>query len=399
MYHVFTKPGCSFCTDAERLLGERGIEYVAVKCTDAEDARSKLGVMAPPFTTFPVIIDAQGRYVGGYIQLRDTLTEPLLQPSLTRFSAFPIEYEHIYELYKRAISCFWTADEITLAQDATDFQTLTADEQHFVKYVLAFFASSDGIVNENLMGNFSKEIQISEARSFYAFQAFNEAEHNRTYGMLIDSLVTDLDERDRLFNAITEIPAVQRKAEWALTWLDPATRSFAERLVAFLCVEGILFSGSFCAIFWLKRAHPGLLPGLSLSNQFIARDEALHCEHAAALYNCLVHKLTHAQVHAIVGEAVENEKQFITDAVPCTLIGMNPGLMGQYIEFVADSLMADIGYPPLYGTKNPFAWMEAISLEGKTNFFESRVSEYARAGISKGGAASGDQSFCTDDDF
>jgi len=286
MYHVFTKPGCSFCTDAERLLGERGIEYVAVKCTDAEDARSKLGVMAPPFTTFPVIIDAQGRYVGGYIQLRDTLTEPLLQPSLTRFSAFPIEYEHIYELYKRAISCFWTADEITLAQDATDFQTLTADEQHFVKYVLAFFASSDGIVNENLMGNFSKEIQISEARSFYAFQAFNEAEHNRTYGMLIDSLVTDLDERDRLFNAITEIPAVQRKAEWALTWLDPATRSFAERLVAFLCVEGILFSGSFCAIFWLKRAHPGLLPGLSPSNQFIARDEASHCEHAPAPYNC-----------------------------------------------------------------------------------------------------------------
>lgn len=383
MFLILAKAGCRYCDDAKTLLHDRGIPYDTITCDTLEDARTHLGVLAPTaLSTFPVVVDMETReIVGGFTQLRDRLDEPILRRTLSRFSAFPVEYPAIYELYKRAVASFWTADEILLTQDADDFQRLSPDEQHFLKHVLAFFASSDGIVNENLLTNFSNEVQIAEARQFYAYQAFNEAEHNRTYGLLIDALIRDIDERDRLFNAIIHVPAVRKKAEWALKWLDPLRRSFAERLVAFLCVEGILFSGSFCAIFWLKKHHPGMLPGLSLSNQFISRDEALHCEHAAALYRTLQHPLAAETIEAIVREAVDNEKNFITDAVPCALVGMNPALMSQYIEFVADSLLADIGYGAIYGAKNPFPWMEQIGLEGKTNFFENRVSEYARAGI------------------
>lgn len=395
MLVIFAKDGCTYCDKAKQLLQERGVKYEIIECVDLDDMRAKLGRLAPvTLATFPVVVDdATGTVIGGYSQLRETLTEPILQASLTRFSAFPIEYPVIYELYKRAVASFWTADEIPLSKDVHDFQELTREEQHFLKHVLAFFASSDGIVNENLMKNFSVEVQIAESRQFYAYQAFNEAEHNRTYGLLIDSLIRDIDERDRLFDAIVHVPAVKRKAEWALKWLDPMSRTFAERLIAFMCVEGILFSGSFCAIFWMKKHRPGLLPGLSLSNQFISRDEALHCEHAAALYGLLENPLTVDKVHEIVSEAVEGEKAFITDAVPCTLVGMSPGLMSQYIEFVADSLLADIGYQPLYGSKNPFPFMENIGLEGKTNFFENRVSEYTRAGVI------GNTGFALDADF
>ena len=329
------------------------------------------------------------------MQLRDVLDEPLLIDDVGRFSAFPIKHNDIYDLYKKAVASFWTSDEISLRDDATHFGELTKDEQHFIKYVLAFFASSDGIVNENLMSNFSNEVQISESRLFYAFQAFNEAEHGVTYSQLIDGIVKDSAERDSLFNAILEVPAVKQKAAWALKWLDPCTRSFAERLVAYACVEGILFSGSFCSIYWLKKAHPGKLPGLSLSNQFIARDEALHCEHAALVYSKLHHKLTQSEVEAIVREAVENEKRFITDALPCSLIGINPAMMSNYIEYVADRLLQQLGYEKLYFTSNPFGWMELISMEAKTNFFENRVSEYARASIVGGST----DSFTVDDDF
>ena len=395
-YSIFSKDECIYCEKAKSLFESRGITPRIIKCTGIQDLREKLGPFCPKnITTFPFIIGPHGKVIGGYDQLCDAFEEPLLQEDIARFSAFPIEHQDVFDIYLKSISSFWTADEISLRQDATDFQTLSLDEQHFIKHVLAFFASSDGIVNENLLGNFSKEIQLAEARQMYAFQAFNEAEHNRTYGMLIDSLISDPIERDTLFNAISKVPAVRKKAAWAMKWLDPTTNRFAERLVAFNCVEGILFSGSFCAIFWLKRQHRGKMPGLSLSNQFISRDEALHCEHASILYRKLHRTLSQEAVERIVGEAVTNEKEFINEAVPCSLVGMNAELMSAYIEFVADRLLVDLGHSRMYNTPNPFSWMELISLEGKTNFFESRVSEYTRAGVndpSKG-------IFQLDDDF
>lgn len=381
-YTIFSKDGCTYCDKALSLFEDHGITPRIIKCIDIKDLLEKLGPFAPArVSTFPFIVGPHGKCVGGYDQLRDTLQEPLLREDFARFSAFPVEHQDIFDVYLKSVGCFWTADEISLRQDATDFQTLTPDEQHFIKHVLAFFASSDGIVNENLLGNFAREVQLAEARQMYAFQAFNEAEHNRTYGMLIDAIISDPFERETLFNAILHIPAVRKKAAWALTWLDPLQSRYAERLVAFNCVEGILFSGSFCAIFWLKKQHRGKMQGLSLSNQFISRDEALHCQHAALLYRKLKNKLSQDAVERIVKEAVDNEKEFIIDAVPCALVGMNADLMSKYIEFVADRLLLDLGHSKLYHTDNPFPWMELISLEGKTNFFESRVSEYSRAGI------------------
>lgn len=371
-----------YCDKAKHIFEVNGITPRIIECTSIQDLHDKLGPFCPKtVSTFPFIVAPHGKVIGGYDQLLDTFEEPILQEDVSRFSAFPIEHQDIFDIYLKSIASFWTADEISLRQDAIDFQFLTRDEQHFIKHVLAFFASSDGIVNENLLGNFSKEIQLAEARQMYAFQAFNEAEHNRTYGMLIDTLITDPIERDTLFNAITRVPAVRKKANWAMKWLDPTTKRFAERLVAFNCVEGILFSGSFCAIFWLKRQHRGKMPGLSLSNQFISRDEALHCDHASMLYRKLHRKLSQEAVERIVGEAVSNEKEFITEAIPCSLVGMNSELMSAYIEFVADRLLVDLGHSRMYNTPNPFPWMELISLEGKTNFFESRVSEYSRAGV------------------
>jgi len=381
-YTLFSKDGCIFCDKAKVLFELHGITPTIVQCKDLQELREKLGPFAPPHVkTFPLIVGPNGSIIGGYDQLYDMFEEPLLRENLARFSAFPIQHQDIFDVYLKSISSFWTADEISLRQDASDFPTLTPNEQHFIKHVLAFFASSDGIVNENLLGNFANEVQLAEARQMYAFQAFNEAEHNRTYGMLIDAIISDPTERDSLFNAILHIPAVKKKAAWAMKWLDPHQNRFAERLVAFNCVEGILFSGSFCAIFWLKRQHRGKMPGLSLSNQFISRDEALHCQHAALLYRKLSRKLSQETVERIVGEAVANEKEFINDAVPCSLVGMNATLMSKYIEFVADRLLLDLGHEKMFHTENPFPWMELISLEGKTNFFESRVSEYARAGI------------------
>ena len=305
--------------------------------------------------------------------------EPMLAPSPDRFVLARIEHPDIWEMYQNALASFWTAKEITLADDLLDWRDkLTEDERHFIKIVLAFFAASDGIVNENLCQNFSVQVQWMEARMFYGFQIAMENIHTETYTNLIDAYISDPDEKVDLFHAMERVPCVQRKAEWAVEWIEKST-SFAERLVAFAVVEGIFFSGSFCAIFWLKKR--GLMPGLTFSNELISRDEGMHCDFACLLYSKLQNKLPTSTVHAIVSEAVECEKEFVRDALPVHLVGMNAAMMCQYIEFVADRLLRQLGTPPLFGAANPFDWMDMISLQGKTNFFEKRVSEYQKAGV------------------
>lgn len=393
---MVTRPGCPWCDMAKEMLAA----YREVTCdttAQATAALKDLGIDAV-VKTFPQVVHGK-TLIGGHDDLRTYLKgpqdgpEPLLTPSEQRFTPFPVQHHDLWDMYKRAVASFWTTDEVSLAQDPVDYRRLTPDEQHFIKHVLAFFASSDGIVMENLAANFGVEVQAAEARNFYAYQIFNEAIHSEQYGLLIDALITDPKERELLFGAIQSVPAVRKKAAWALKWLDPS-RSFAERLVAFVCVEGILFSGSFCAIYWLKQRS--ILPGLCLSNQFISRDEGLHQEFGALLYRKLLHKLPDAVARAIVVEAVENEKEFITDAIPCRMVGMNDALMKQYIEYVADRVLASLGYGRQYGSANPFPWMELISLSGKTNFFEHFPSEYAKSGVM---ARVEDQIFALDEEF
>jgi ribonucleoside-diphosphate reductase beta chain len=311
-------------------------------------------------------------------QHADDANEPMLKENPNRFVIFPIQYPRIWEMYKKAEASFWTAEELDLAHDLHDWDKLTDDEQFFVKHVLAFFAASDGIVNENLVERFTAEVQIPEARFFYGFQIMIENIHSETYSLLIDTYVKDKAEKMHLFNALETVPCVRKKADWALRWIEDSAR-FAERLVAFAVVEGIFFSGSFCAIFWLKKR--GLMPGLTFSNELISRDEGMHCDFACMLYGMLEKKLTDAELHAIIGEAVTHEKEFVCEALPVSLIGMNADLMSQYIEFCADRLLVALDAPKLYNASNPFDWMELISLQGKTNFFERRVSEYQKAGV------------------
>lgn len=280
-------------------------------------------------------------------------------------------------MYKKQVECFWRAEEIDLSHDMKDWSNLSEDEKHFITMILAFFAASDGIVLENLAARFMGEVQLAEARAFYGFQIAMENIHSETYSLLIDSYVKDENEKTRLFQAIENFPCIQKKAEWAIRWINDQTSDFATRLVAFACVEGIFFSGAFCSIFWLKKR--GLMPGLTFSNEFISRDEALHTEFAVLLYNKLNAPLNQSRIHKIVGEAVEIETEFICDALPCRLIGMNAEMMKKYIQFVADRLCVQLECNKIYGTKNPFEFMEMISLESKTNFFESRVSDYALA--------------------
>jgi ribonucleotide reductase beta subunit family protein with ferritin-like domain len=302
--------------------------------------------------------------------------DPILTPSLSRYTAFPIHYPDLWSLYKKAIASFWTVEEIDLGGDLKDWEKLNNDEQHFIKMILAFFAASDGIVMENIELNFSRDTQISEARAFYAYQSFNESIHSETYSLMIDKLVRDPEEKQRLFKAIETIPVVRKKAEWAFKWMGPKA-SFAQRLVAFACVEGIFFSGAFCSIFWLKKR--GLMPGLSFSNELISRDEGLHQEFAVTLYSHLKSKLDDYEVRQIVSEAIALECEFITEAIPCQLIGMNARDMQEYIRFVANRLLKQLGSKySMLQVKNPFDWMENISLEGKTNFFEKRVGEYSK---------------------
>lgn len=322
-------------------------------------------------------------------------TDPLLKENPHRWVMFPIQYNGLYEMYKKHEASFWTAEEIDLAQDGKDWDVLSDNEQHFVKHVLAFFAASDGIVLENLATRFFSEIQVPEARAFYGFQIAMENIHSETYSLLIENYVKDPVEKDRVFRAIETMPAVQEKAAWAVQWMNDGC-CFAERVIAFACVEGILFSGSFCAIYWLKKR--GLMPGLTFSNELISRDEGLHAEFACILYNMLQNRLPEHVVHDLVRGAVQVERKFICEALPCDLIGMNSELMTRYIEFVADRLLIALGHSKLFNATNPFDWMDLISLQGKTNFFEKRVGEYQKAGVMTNGQDE-DKGFTLDADF
>ncbi len=322
------------------------------------------------------------------------INEPILESNNNRFVLFPIQHDDIWSFYKKAEASFWTAEEIDLSPDLIDWENkLNDDERHFIKHVLAFFAASDGIVNENLAEHFLAEVQYTEAKFFYGFQISMENIHSETYSLLIDTYIKNTAEKDHLFNAIDTLDCVRKKAEWALRWIDKGT--YAERLVAFAAVEGIFFSGSFCSIFWLKKR--GLMPGLSFSNELISRDEGLHCDFACLLYTKhLVNKLPKEQVRDIIKNAVEIEKEFVADAIPVKLIGMNSDLMCQYIEFVADRLLTELGNEKVYNTINPFDFMEMISLQGKSNFFEKRVGEYQKAGVLAGKE---NQTFSLNEDF
>jgi len=326
--------------------------------------------------------------------MMETLIEPILEENKSRFVLFPIQHNDIWSFYKKAEASFWTAEEIDLAADLVDWENkLNDDERHFIKHVLAFFAASDGIVNENLAENFLAEVQYTEAKFFYGFQVAMENIHSETYSLLIDSYIKDSADKKYLFNAIDTLDCVRKKADWALRWIDKG--SFAERLVAFAAVEGIFFSGSFCSIFWLKKR--GLMPGLAFSNELISRDEGLHCDFACLLYTQhIVNKLPKERVRDIITNAVEIEKEFILDALPVKLIGMNSELMSQYIEFVADRLLTELGNDKVYNVSNPFDFMEMISLQGKSNFFEKRVGEYQKAGVLAGKE---NQVFSTEEEF
>ena len=304
-------------------------------------------------------------------------TEILLAPDDNRFVMFPIKHQDVWEMYKKQVDCFWRAEEIDLTKDLANWDSLNNDEKYFISMILAFFAASDGIVLENLASRFMMDVQISEARAFYGFQIAIENVHSETYSLLIETYIKDKEEKHKLFNAIENFPCIKKKSDWAQKWIHDNRSSFATRLVAFACVEGIFFSGAFCSIYWLKKR--GLMPGLTFSNELISRDEALHCEFAVLLYSKLTKKVDRAKIQELIREAVEIETEFICEALPCKLIGMNAELMTQYIKFVADRLVVQLGYKKIYGVENCFPWMELISLESKTNFFEKRSDAYALA--------------------
>ena len=320
--------------------------------------------------------------------------EPLLQENPDRFVIFPIKHPDLWAKYKQHMAVFWTPEEIDLSKDMKDWERLSDNERHFIKNILGFFAGSDGIVMENLATRFTREVQWPEAKFFYGCQNLLEAVHSETYSLLIDTYISDKKEKDELLRATSTIPCVKKKAEWALAWIDNKDADFATRLLGFAAVEGIFFSGAFCAIFWLKQR--GLMPGLTLSNEFIARDEGLHTDFACLLYSKVVNRLDKKKVYKIIRDAVKIEKQFITKSLPCELIGMNADLMSQYIEYVADRLLLQLGYPKVYKATNPFPFMERISLENKDNFFEKRVSTYAKAAVGK---AREEMTYSTNTDF
>ncbi|HET8809470.1 MAG TPA: ribonucleotide-diphosphate reductase subunit beta [Flavobacteriaceae bacterium] len=321
-------------------------------------------------------------------------TEPILQENKNRFVIFPIKHHDIWEWYKKMEASFWTAEEINLDQDIPDWNNkLNNDERYFIKHILAFFAASDGIVNENLAENFVNEVQYAEAKFFYGFQIMMENIHSETYSLLIDTYVNDEKEKDQLFKAIEVFPAIMKKADWALKWIE--SDSFAERLIAFAAVEGIFFSGSFCSLFWLKKR--GLMPGLTFSNELISRDEGVHCDFAVHLHNHhLVNKVPKKRIREILVDALNIEREFITESLPVSLIGMNAKLMTQYLEFVTDRLLVELECEKEYGTANPFDFMDMISLQGKTNFFEKKVGEYQKAGVMSKDKESGKISFDAD---
>ena len=307
--------------------------------------------------------------------------EPLLNPDDNRFVMFPIKYDDVWQMYKKQVDCFWRAEEIDLSKDIGHWEGLSHDEKYFISMILAFFAASDGIVLENLALRFMTEVQVSEARAFYGFQIAMENIHSQTYSLLIETYIKDKTEKNKLFNAIENFSCIKKKSDWAQKWIKDNRSGFATRLIAFACVEGIFFSGAFCSIYWLKKR--GLMPGLTFSNELISRDEALHCEFAVLLYSKLTNKVKKSKVYEIIKEAVDIESEFICDALPCRLIGMNSQLMTQYIQFCADRLCIQLGYDKIYNTNNPFDFMELISLEGKVNFFERLNDSYALANKNK----------------
>ncbi|CRK96419.1 CLUMA_CG009835, isoform A [Clunio marinus] len=309
----------------------------------------------------------------------DPSKEPLLRDNPRRFVIFPIEYDDIWKMYKKAEASFWTVEEVDLSKDLDHWNGLKDTERHFISHVLAFFAASDGIVNENLVERFSQEVQVTEARCFYGFQIAMENVHSEMYSLLIETYIRNSKEREFLFNAVETLPCVKKKADWAINWISSKNANFGERIIAFAAVEGIFFSGSFAAIFWIKKR--GLMPGLTFSNELISRDEGLHCDFACLMFRHLVQKPPKERIVEIISEAVKIEQEFLTDALPVNMLGMNCELMSQYIEFVADRLLGELGVEKIYNTKNPFSFMELISLEGKTNFFEKKVGEYQKAGV------------------
>lgn len=396
----YTKPGCVLCDEAEIFITTHNInaEKVYVKSLSEVMMRHRDDVTIEDtnVSSFPMFFDPGTKTLLTYDEFVKTFGETILLPNPNRHVLFPIEHPAMWTMYEKAVASFWTVNEIDFSRDEHDYdKVLTPDERFFINHILAFFAASDGIVNENLARNFSDEVQVSEARAFYSYQQFNETVHSHNYSLMIDRYVKDNVERMKLFDGIHTVPAIAKKAEWASRWISKENcPCFAKRLIGFACVEGIMFSGSFCAIFWLKKR--GLMPGLSFSNELISRDEGTHQDFAVLLYKTLRHPLAQTEVESIIREAVDHEQEFIKDAIPCRLVGMNDTLMSQYIEYVADRLLLQLGYKAMYGSANPFDFMETISLTGKTNFFERRVGEYAKSGILVDEAR---QCFAIDDDF
>jgi len=396
---VFSKNNCQQCTDLYNILDTKCIKYekkifnslydlVYKEQLDEETAELVINI-----GFFPIL--KNGNIILSYQEALSRYDEPLIEENKNRFTIYPIQYNDIFQMYKKARASFWQPEEISLKDDLRDWNNMTKDEQHFISHILAFFSASDGIVNENLNLNFGCEVQFPEARAFYTFQTAIESIHSETYGLLLDKYIENPIEKLKLQRGMQTIDSVQKKANWALKWTS-IDRSFAERLIAFACVEGLMFSGSFCAIFWIKKR--GLLPGLCFSNELISRDEGLHTDFAVLLYTQYIkHKISQHVVWDIVKEAVMYEKEFIIDSLPCKLIGMNSDLMSQYIEFVADRLLVSLGYQKIWNSSLPdsFNFMETLSLSGKTNFFEKRVGEYAKAGVMN----SSDMSFSLDENF
>ena len=371
---IYSKQDCKYCDLAKKLCEDEGLPHEKREIS-RDELKEKCG---GSLDAYPQIFLGDTTRIGNFFEFQEYLEEeyePLLHQTLSRFTVFPIEHKNLWQLYKKAQMSNWTAEEVDLSKDMEDWGKLNDNERRFIKYILAFFAGSDGIVFENINNNFADEVASAEARSFYAYQCHNEMVHGETYSLLIDKYIKDAAEKREAFDAIQTIPCIAQKAKWALKWFD-RKRTFAERLFAFACVEGIFFSGSFCAIFWLKKR--GLMPGLTFSNELISRDEALHQEFAVELFKMLKHQPNAETLREIVREAVEIEKNFICEALPCRLIGMNSDEMSTYIEFVSDRLLKSVGATPIFGAKNPFDFMLNISLEGKTNFFEKRVGEYGK---------------------
>lgn len=393
---MYTKKGCGLCDKAKRVASQHGIEIDHIVC-----AKSLYDVVKmfdeDNITSFPVFYVEGSFGLLNYDEFFERYGEPVLLPNPNRHVLFPIKYADMWDMYERAVASFWTVSEIDFSKDESDFESMTDNERSFIKRILAFFAGADGIVNENIDCNFSDEVQVPEARAFYSYQQFNETIHSHNYSLMIDRYVQSSEERSMLLQGIHTISCVGKKAEWAMKWMNTKNcPSFAKRLVAFACVEGIMFSGSFCAIFWLKKR--GLMPGLSFSNELISRDEGMHQDFAVLLFKHLRNRPPQSEINSIIQEAVEFEKEFIIDSIPCRMVGMNDKLMCTYIEFVADRLLLQLGYDPIWNAKNPFDFMETICLGGKTNFFERRVGEYAKAGVlSKMDDSS--NYFGTDEDF